>query len=181
MGEAREAMASWIGTLSSGGVLRSDLEEAGVSVATYVVGEERISELREWAMAQSPEALQTQQCAAIEVCIWMANADRKLDPEEAHFLKSIILASHLDTETQDALVAAVHDPPSLRNLEKRIQHPVLRELLIALMWELAEADGVIDKREEDFVTGLCVRLEVDAARAKELRDQVVARVSLPPG
>ena len=178
--QSQQAMTHWIGTLASGGIIRSAHEEAGLTVAIFVVGEDRLSELREWMVAQSRETIAREQRAAIEICIWMANADRKLDPEEAHLLKQLIGKSGLDDDTQDLLVAEVHDPPSLAGVEDRLTHPVLRELLLALSWELAMSDGSIDASEENFATGLAVRLGVDEARAAEIKDAVVARVSVPP-
>ena len=82
MGDRASAYFEQADRLAHGGVLRSDLEEAGVTVAAYVVGEERLSELREWMTKQSPDVLAAQRVAAVEICIWMANADRNLDPEE---------------------------------------------------------------------------------------------------
>ena len=137
MSDSSMAMSTWIGALSSGGVLRGELEEAGVTVAAYVVGEDRLSELREWMVQQPKDVIAREQVAAIQVCIWMANADRNLDPEESHLLQQIIMNSGLDADTQDQLVTEVHDPPSLEGLEERLTHPVLRELLLGLSWELA--------------------------------------------
>lgn len=181
MSDAQTAMTTWIGTLAHGGVLRSDLEEAGVTVAAYVVGEERMSELREWMTKQSPEVLAAQRVAAVEICIWMANADRNLDPEEVQLLKEIILRSELDDDTQDALVAAVHEPPSLDGIESRIGHPVLKELLLALSWELAHADGNVAASEEAFLTGLAKRLGISPERSRELHAAVTQRISQMPG
>jgi len=178
--DATRAMTSWIGTLSGGGIIRDPHEEAGITVAAYVVGEEPLSELREWMTSQPKDVIETAQKAAIEVCIWMANADRKLDPEEAHLIKQIIGYSRLDADTQDELVSAVHDPPSLDGVEDRLSHPVLKEMLIALSWEMAEVDGTIDRAEESFITGLAKRLSVTPERTNELRQAVVQRLSIPP-
>lgn len=177
---SRDAMTHWIGTLASGGFVRSAGEEAGLAVAAYVVGEDRLAELREWMVTQERADIAREQRAAIEVCIWMANADRQLDPEEAHMLKQLILESGLDEDTQDELVSAVHDPPSLEGVEDRLTHPVLRELLLALSWELANADGTIADAETAFATGLAARLKVSEERAHEIEQAVILRVSMPP-
>lgn len=174
-------MATWLGTLARGGVLRAEHEEAGVAVASYVVGEERLGELRQWMTAQPAEVVAREQRGAIEVCTWMAHADRRVDPEEAHLLRQIVLESDLDEETRDALVQASHDPPSLEGIESRVTHPVLRELLLALSWELATVDGRVSDAERDFHVGLAKRLGVDAGRAEELRGSVTERLSAPPG
>lgn len=171
------AVASWVGTLASGGLITDPHQEAGLSVAAYVVGESRLAELREWMVGLEPDAIATAQRAAIETLTWMANADRKLDPEEAHMLKEIIMRSRLDADTQDELVSAVHDPPELEQLAVRIGHPVLAELLVALSWELADADGDISRSEETFMKELADKLGVAQERVTEIRDAVVARVA----
>jgi uncharacterized tellurite resistance protein B-like protein len=181
-------MSTWIGTLARGGVasgtaaadLASGAEAAGLAVAAYVVGEARLDELRGWFAEQGPEVAVREKRAAIEICIWMANADRNLDPEEAYFLKQLVMASELDDDTVDALVAAVHDPPSLDDLEERLTHPVLRELMLALSWELAGADGSVDRAEAAFHEGLAKRLGVGEPRAEELRAAMTERLSAPP-
>jgi uncharacterized membrane protein YebE (DUF533 family) len=175
--ETTRAVASWIGTLASGGLITDPHQEAGLSVAAYVVGESRLSDLREWLLSQDEATVRTAQKAAIETLTWVANADRKLDPEESHMLKEIIMRSRLDADTQDELVSAVHDPPSLDELSVRIGHPVLAELLVALSWELSDADGDISRGEEAFLTGLAKKLGVTEQRSAELRDAVVAQVA----
>ena len=95
----------------------------------------------------------------------MANADRKLDPEEAHFVKQLVMYSGLDEDTVDALVMSVHDLPSLDDLESRLTHETLRELMLALCWELAGADGDVDRSELAYFAGLAKRLGVAESRA----------------
>jgi len=175
--EGTRAIASWIGTLASGGLITDAHQEAGLSVAAYVVGESRLAELREWLVELEPDAGVEAQKAAIGALIWMANADRKLDPEEAHLLKQIILASRMDADHQDEMVSAVHDPPSLESLSLRIGHPVLAELLVGLAWELADADGDISRSEESFMVGLGGKLGVEPARVAEIREAIVAKVA----
>jgi uncharacterized membrane protein YebE (DUF533 family) len=155
-------------------------EAAGLAVAAFVVGEERLDELRTWLQAQGPDVALREKRAAIEICIWMANADRNLDPEEAYFLKQLVMSAQLDDDTVDALVSAVHDPPSLDDLEERITHPVLRELMLALSWELAGTDGSVDRAEAAFHQGLAKRLGIDDGRADELRAAMTERLSAPP-
>jgi len=181
MSESRKAMSTWLGTLARGGLLRADHEEAGVAVAAYVVGEDRLGELREWMTSQPAEVTAREQRGAVEVCIWMAHADRKMDPEETHLLRQIVMESDLDEETRDELVQASHDPPSLDGIEQRVTHPVLRELLLALSWELAAADGGVADSERDFHVGLARRLQVGEDRAQEIRDSITQRLSAPPG
>lgn len=178
--ESRLAVSTWVGAFAQSGLLKTGVQQAGVALATFVVGESRVAELREWLGQQSPDVVKREKRGAIEVCIWMANADRNLDPEEAHFLQTIIGESGLDDDTVDELVQAVHDLPSLEGIETRLTHPVLRELMLALAWELASSDGKIDRLEEAFHVGLAKRLGVDSKRATDLRDAMNQRVSLAP-
>jgi len=181
MSKSAVAMSSWLGSLARGGVLADgDVGEACMHVAAYVVGENPLAELRAWMQEQPDEVVARERRAAVEVCIWMANADRELDPEESHLLSQLIGRSGLDEDTMDELVAEVHDPPSLTDVEERLTHPVLRELMLALAWEMAEADGNVANQEKAFYAGLAKRLGVDEERADELRASVTERVSMPP-
>ncbi|MFW6052044.1 MAG: DUF533 domain-containing protein [Myxococcota bacterium] len=176
MKEAPRAMATWIGTLARGGVLRSVTEEAGVAVAAYVVGEDRLSELRQFMSHQPPEVVKREQKAAIDACIWMAQADRKLDSTERELLERMVDASGLDYATQEALVASIDAPSSIEDVEQQLQHPVLRELLLALAWELALVDGRVAEGEKDFYTGLAERLSIEPARAEAIKRAVSDQV-----
>lgn len=178
--ESRLAVSSWVGALARGGILRSGVEQAAVALATFVVGESRVEELRDWLTSQPEDIVAREKKGAIEVCIWMANADRNLDPEESHFLRTIISESGLGDDDVDELVQAIHDLPSLEGIEGRLTHPVLRELMLALAWELANADGSVDRLEEAFHVGLAARLGVPSQRAAELRDAMTQRLSLVP-
>src|SRR6185295_1837626 len=93
MEHATSAMATWIGTLARSGVVRSADADAGQAVASYVVGEAKLDELRTWLASVLPEQLHREQRAAIEVCIWMACADRELGSEERALLRDIVQAS----------------------------------------------------------------------------------------
>jgi uncharacterized tellurite resistance protein B-like protein len=171
---AQNAMAGWLGSLGKGGVI--DGEPEGQAVAAFVVGDEQLSELRRFLSTVSREIRDRERRAAIEVCIWMVHADRVVDPEEAHLLRAIIGASGLSEDVQDELVQATHEPPSLDGLEERLTHPVLRELLLALAWEIAAIDGNVARAERDFYTGLSKRLGIGAARASEIQRAIGERI-----
>ncbi len=174
------AIASWIGTLSSGGVIRTPEQDAGVTLACFVLGEDHLAALREWMVSQPREEIVDAQRAAIEVCCWIAAADRRLDPAEVELLEQIILSSELPTAVQDELRGTITDPPAPRDVEVRLAHPVLREMLIALSWELAEADGRLDAREAEFLADIGGRLGVPEARSAELHDALLSRVGALP-
>lgn len=169
---AIDAMASWLGALAQGGVVDEANEAAGEALAAFVVGKKRLSELAKWFRAQSWERARTERRAAIELCIWMAHADRAIDPEERHLLRKLVTASGLDDDTQDELVLAVHTPPPIDGIESRLTHPVLRELILALAWELAMVDGRIHEAESALFADLAARLSIDPERAREIRESV---------
>lgn len=163
------AIERWVGLLAAGGVL----EAKGTVVSGHApIAKEKIDELEAWLRSQPSDVRTRERRAAIEVCIWMANADRELDAEEASLLKTVIDRSGLDDDMKDTLVSEVHDPPSLADLEERLTHPVLRELLLFLAWELANADGSVARAEEAFFKGLAKRLGVSDERAAEIQRAV---------
>lgn len=172
MSESRRAMTSWLGSLARGGVLGRAHALAGEAIASFVVGEDALGELRAWLRDQSDEIATRERRAAIEVCIWMAHADREVHSEERAMLRDLVAQSGLDEDTQDALVTAVHEPPSLDGIETRLTHPVLRELLLALAWELAQADERIHDAEREAYGELARRLGVSHERANQIRESV---------
>jgi len=164
---AQRAMTGWLGLLARGGVLQ---DGAGAkAVASFVVGEERVGELAAWFGTQDVEAARRERRAAVELCIWMAHADREVSPEERLLLRQLVARSGLDEDTQDELVHAVHHPAPIDRIEQRLTHPVLRELMLALAWELAMADGRIDGAELALYTSLADRFGIDPERATEIR------------
>lgn len=176
MEDATRAMATWLGALAQTGVVHGADANAGEDLAVYVVGEEKLAQLRSWFALATPKEITREKVAAIEVCIWMAYADRVLDPEERDLLRVVVDASGLDDDAKAELVSATHDPPSLKNLPNRLTQPVLRELMLALAWELAQADGRISRAENDFYRGLARKLEVPDDRAEAIRTAVSNRL-----
>ena len=142
-------------------------------MAAKAVGIEELKTLRDWMRTADPKEVVRERCGAIEACIAMAHADREISADERLFLSRLVGHSLLNEDTQDDLVSAVHEPPSLQHIEEKITRPALRELIIALAWELANAYGVLDKRENDFHIGLAKRLSVTSDRATEIRNAVV--------
>lgn len=138
-------------------------------MASFVVGEEQVGELAGWFATLDVESARRERRAAVELCIWMAHADREVSPEERLLLRQLVARSGLDEDTQDALVHAVHHPAPIDRIEQRLTHPVLRELMLALAWELAMADGRIDGAEVALFTSLAERFGIDAERATAIR------------
>ncbi len=171
---AQRAMAGWLGSLGKAGVI--DGEADGDAVAAFVVGQNELEELRRFLTSVPVEVRDRERRAAIEVCIWMVHADRVVDPEEVNLLREIIASSGLSEDAQDELVLASHEPPSLEGIETKLTHPVLRELMLALSWEIAAIDGNVARAERDFYTGLSKRLGVPAVRASEIQRSVSERI-----
>lgn len=169
-------MAGWLGALGRAGMIDGGDAESGSAVAQYVVGEDAIGSLRDFFATATREVRDRERRAAIEVCIWMVHADRLVDPEEVALLREIIGRSGLSDDEQDELVQETHEPPSLEGVEERLTNPVLRELLLALAWELASIDGSVARAERDFYTGLSKRLGVSAVRAAEIQRAIAERV-----
>jgi len=179
MDAAQRAMTTWLGALARGGVIAAHASEdatAGEAVAAYVVGEERLEELRAHFEDVDPAEAAGERRAAVEAVIAMAQSDRDLHPEETHSLRSLVGKSGLDADTQDELVMLVHEPKGIEGIEERLTHPVLRELILALSWELAVADGKVDDAESEYYARLTERLGVKARRAKEIADAIAERV-----
>ncbi len=165
-------MAGWLGLFSRSGVLDEAARETGSALAAFVVGEDALAETARWFGAQPREARERERRAAIELCIWMAHADRDVAPEERHLLRDLVQRSGLSEDAQDELVSAVHSPPPIDGIEARLTHPVLRELILALAWELAMADGRIHDAESALFAELAERLSVGADRAREIREAI---------
>ncbi len=160
----------WLGVLATG-VLRDRADEDAVLAATRIVGEEALGGLREWFAARTPEERQTTQCAVIEACIAMVHADRVVTDAERAQLRALIDASRLDEAHVARMRKGIdHAPHSLDAVVARLGHPVLRELLLVLAWELANVDGQLDDAERGTYGLLAARLGVAPERAHALRD-----------
>jgi tellurite resistance protein len=171
----RMAMSRWLGALARAGVLHHEGDAEARSSAADLVGEERLAELRAWFASVPSDVVVREQRAAIEVCIWMAHADRHVDPEERYMLRQMVASSALDEATADELIDSAHEPQPLDGIEQRITHPVLRELLLSLAWELARADGRISPEETATYDELARRLGIPVARALALRQATSTR------
>lgn len=168
---ADRAMALWLGALSRAGVVNDQTTDA--SKAAEVIGEHALTDLRRWLATRPRAEVEREQRAAIEVCIWMAHADRHVDAQERFLLRRIVTSSALDDDERDDIVDAAHSVPDLRDLEQRLTHPVLRELMLCLAWELALSDGRITDEETRSFEDLARRLQVSPERSRELQEAVL--------
>lgn len=176
MTEAAKAMATWLGALAAPGFTLNSRQKAGLTVATYVLGEGKLDALRAWFAFQSPEAQSRELQATIEAVIHMAHADRDFDESERAFLDHTIDHAGISDDAKAFLRLRLDDPQPLDDLAQRITQTTLREMLLALCWELAMADDRIAPEEITAYDDLARKLDVPGARAMELRDALSAEV-----
>ncbi len=176
MTEAAKAMATWLGALARPGFTLGSRERAGLSVASYVLGDGKLDELRTWFAFQSKEVQRRELSATIEAIIHMAHADRDFDDAERAFLEHTIDHTALDDEAKSSLRLRLDDPRPLGELSSRITQTILREMLLALCWELAMADDRIAPEEVAAYDFLARQLDVPGHRAMELRTALSAEI-----
>lgn len=167
------AMATWVGALARGGLLLNDDEEEGVMLAHAVLGDERLSDLRRWFAGQTSDIVERERRGAIHACIWMAQADREVAAEEVELLEAVIEQSELPVKVQEELVAAIDEPLEPEDIAEELTQPGLRELVLALTWELAVIDNNVDDNERSAHEELAEAFEVDEARAEAIKAAVV--------
>ena len=167
------AMATWVGALARGGLLLSDDEEDGVMLAHDVLGTERLGDLRRWFASQTADIVERERRGAIHACIWMAQADREVATEEVELLESVIQASELPPKVQEELVAAIEEPLEPEDIAEELTQPGLRELVLALTWELAAIDNNLADEERGAHEELAEAFGVDEERAEEIKAAVL--------
>ena len=173
MVDAIVAMATWVGALCRGGVLLGSDEEAGAHLALEVLGEDRLVQLREWFASQTRDVLERERRGAIHACIWMVHADREIATEEIELLEEIIERSDLPPKIQEELVAAIDEPLGPEDISEELTQPGLRELMLALSWELALADNRLVESEQTAHEELAEAFEVDEERAAAIRTSIM--------
>ncbi len=170
-------VTTWIAVLSDSGLLHGERQAQGVAAAARIVGEERLAELRGWLSTQHPAFIERQRSAAIELCIWMSVVDRVLDPREREMLKEIILSTQLKSEESERLLAllttALGDVRRIAHVEtlaEVLDHPTLRELMLAMTWSVAMIDGFVDDLEVANYHRLAAIFGVEPAAAQRIQE-----------
>jgi len=175
MNNATQAIASWLGAVSSG-MSGGALDDLGLTLAEYVLGGDAVGALSEW-FAQLDEARRVDvQAAVIETCIFMAHVDRDLHPAERALIEETIHRSALDPATRAELRERVFEAGAPPRLAERLGHPVLRELALALAWELVLADDRVRIEEYEGHVWLSEQLGVPPDRVAALRDAISLRI-----
>jgi tellurite resistance protein len=165
-------MTTWIGALARGGLLIGDEEEEGALLALRVLGEERLSKLREHFASQRAEVVARERRGAIHACIFMAQADRRIAAEEIELLTQIIARSDLGAAAKKELAHAIEEPQSAEWIADEVTEPGLRELILALGWQLANSDGRLDPAEQRAHRALSDAFGVGEARSVEIAQLV---------
>ncbi|MFO0550926.1 MAG: DUF533 domain-containing protein [Polyangiaceae bacterium] len=177
----RDALSTWVGALSRGGLLWSNREEEGVVAAAGVVGDERLEELSSWFGTRTQEQLERERVATIKLCIWLARADRNLDDTERDLIADIVAHSDLGASAREHLLEELAKDTEVDRAAavKELTHPVLQELMLAMAWQIVRADGKVEQAERSSFAQLAadfglteevasrVRSAVDAADSKE--------------
>ena len=168
-----EATATWVGALARGGVLMGHEEEVGAVLANVVLGPDELGALRQFFHDASDEVRVRERRGAIHACIYLAQADREIVPEEVALLMRIIAHSELSPDEKEHLERAVRVPLSPDEIAEELTQPGLRELMLALSWQLADADDRLDDGEREAHQALARAFGVSDARLATLREAVV--------
>lgn len=164
-----ESIARWMGILTTGLLIGSEAEEAAKR-AQRVLGSARLSELRGWFDATPAPVVRDAKCAVIEACIAIGKADGSVDASERELLEEMLRLAELDDASSDELRARIDQAPAaLDALVARLTQPSLRELVLVMAWQIITADGVTAADEERAYEALAAQLEIEPARALELR------------
>ncbi len=183
MGSMLAVVSSWVALLSPTALLHGARDERAARAAALVVGEARLAELREHLTCEPADRAADLRSAAVEICIWMAVSDRVVDPVEREALADLVLRAELpDSETRrlvELCRSALSDVRKLSHpetLAERADHPVLRELLLALAWQVALADDFVDDLEIRSFERLAGIFGIEAADRERIRTALVSAI-----
>lgn len=168
-----EATATWVGALARGGVLMGHEEELGAVLANVVLGPDGLSALRTFFHDATDAVRERERRGAIHACIYLAQADREIVPEEVELLMRIIAHSELSPDAMEHLERAVRVPLSPAEIAEELTQPGLRELMLALSWQLADADATLDDGEREAHRALAEAFGVSDTRLEVIREAVV--------
>lgn len=176
MNDAPKAIAAWLGAMT-GEAPQSLHADAGVVLARYVLGSDEVAALRGWFGEQPDAERAAVREALLETCIHMAHADRDLHPAERELIERAIEEAQLGPGAEARLRGHLTTGGVLpQDLATRLAHPTLREMALALAWELALADDRVRPEELTAHASLVTALGVTAERAAYLRDRLSLKV-----
>jgi uncharacterized tellurite resistance protein B-like protein len=176
-----DAVATWISALTRGGLLFSQVEERGVRMAVVLVGEAPLASLREWFEPLSAERRLAVREAAFSLAIHALVADGVCSEAEGAFLEEVFDACAMTREERgrwhDLVAEAMRERrklPHPETIAEVCDHPVLREILLAVAWHVMGADGAAIDEERATFTRLARIFSVEEPRATQIAETVDA-------
>jgi tellurite resistance protein len=150
-------------------------------MAVVLVGEERLGSLREWFEPLPPEGRLAIREAAFSFAIHALVADGVCSEAEGTFLEEVFDACAMTREERgrwhDLVAAAMRERRRLSHPETIAEvcdHPVLREILLAVAWHVMGADGSVVDEERATFSRLARLFSIDEPRATEIAETVDA-------
>jgi len=127
--------------------------------------------------------------AAAALLVHLASADGVVDAAERRRLREIITRNFgLDAQATSRLIASAEasdreavDFYHFTNTLKRALDADGRQKIIAMMWEIALADGAVQELEENIVARIAELLGVSPHERVRLRQEVAAEQEREPG
>jgi hypothetical protein len=176
-----DAVATWISALTRGGLLFSHVEERGVRMAVVLVGEPELASLRQWFEPLSVERRLAIREAAIALAVHALIVDGICSEAEGAFLEEVFDACAMTTEERgrwhDLVAVAMRERrklPHPETIAEVCDHPVLREILLAVTWHVMGADGPVVEEERAAFVRLARLFTVSDDRATEIAETVDA-------
>jgi hypothetical protein len=105
----------------------------------------------------------------------MSQVDHNVAQEEGLLLREGVALSGLSDDVCDELVSLSHGSVDAAGLADRLPDASLRELVLAMTWELALADSRVCNEEISSYSALAEQLLIPADRAQAIRAFVEQR------
>ena len=136
-------------------------------------------------MSSAPVDIYELAALRLHLSVGMAAADGQIDEHERSRLAAFVEecgTNDIHRESLRLMLALLFTHPPqldvlLRGLVDRIEDPALASMLVADLTTTAEADGVIDPREEGFIRLVCGALDVDPVSLYAEEDRAASDVS----
>lgn len=136
-------------------------------------------------MSHAPVDIYELAALRLYLSVGMAGADGHIDERERARLAAFVEECGISDAHREALrhmlAMLFEQPPALdvllRGLVDRVDDPVMAQLLVSDLIKTADADGVIDPREEGFIRLVCGALDIDPVSLYAPEAQAAADVS----
>jgi uncharacterized tellurite resistance protein B-like protein len=119
--------------------------------------------------------------AAAALMVHVATVDGEISASERQRLEAIVRERYgLDEDDAQALIAAGEredhealDLSEFTSVLRRSLDEENREALVEMLWEMAQADGVVHEFEENLISRAADLLGIDAAKGAAIRESVL--------